>query len=131
MNIPPKVKHFLWRLCRDVLLIRSNLRYRHVDVEDQCPWCSSFTKSTLHLFIFCIKARACWTSLSIFQVLSDFASTRANFGAVFFAICRALREREAWCMTLWSLWQSCNDRIWENKVVDVTSMVWVGHMLLQ
>lgn len=34
LKVPPKVKHSLWRLCRDVLPTCSNLAHRHVDVED-------------------------------------------------------------------------------------------------
>lgn len=47
----------------------------------------------------------------------DCAHDAAEFCAVFFYVLTALQgaDREAWCMTLWSLWQSRNDRIWENK----------------
>lgn len=52
LKIPPKVKHFLWRFCRDILPTRSKLRFRHIDVQDSCPWCASGSESTMHLFIY-------------------------------------------------------------------------------
>lgn len=132
LKISLKLKHFSWRLCRYVLPTRSNLRHRHVDVEDSCPWCVSSSESAMHLFIHCAKATACWESLGIFPLLIDIAATHASIGVVFFVALNVLAgtDREAWCMTLWSLWHSRNAHIWENKQDNALDIVWVGNQLL-
>lgn len=99
------------------------IHHRHVEVDDTCRWYTSFSESSPHLFIFSAKDRACWDNLGIFPLLNYIATSHASFGAVFFAALNALtgNNYEAWCMTLWSLWQSRNTHIWENKHEDCLS----------
>lgn len=54
-----------------------------------------------------------------------------DFSVVFFSVLAVLNEHEktASCMTLWSIWQSRNDRVWENKNMDAMSIVWTGNKL--
>lgn len=50
----------------------------------------------------------------------------------FFWVLTALSDSDcnAWCMTLWSLWQSKNKCVWENKHVDANAIIWDGRKLL-
>lgn len=84
VKIPPKVKHFVWRICREVFPTRSNLRRRHMVIGDTCPWCDQVPESTLHLVIYYSKAQACWMSLGMLDVMMANVSGAANFCAIFF-----------------------------------------------
>ena len=39
LDVPLKVRHFVWRACRDILPTKTNLRHRQVLVEDMCDEC--------------------------------------------------------------------------------------------
>lgn len=83
-DIPPKVKHFLWILYRDLLPTRSNLVHKHVDVIESCLQCSGFFESLKHLFIYCLKATTCWNVIRIFNTISACASQHDSYAAMFF-----------------------------------------------
>lgn len=128
LKIPPKVKHFLWCLCKGALPTRHNLVQRHVEIEDECPWCRDSPETTTHLFLLCSKASTCWRSLGLQDYISDAAAVLDDFSSIFFQILATVTasEKIAWCMVLWSLWESKNDHVWENKHSDTSTIVWVG-----
>ena len=52
MKIPSKVAHFVWRLVRDRLPTRANLRRRNVQLDDyHCPFCLSHEEEASHIFL--------------------------------------------------------------------------------
>ncbi|GAA0170568.1 hypothetical protein LIER_24798 [Lithospermum erythrorhizon] len=53
LKLPSKVKHFTWRLYRDILTNGPNLRSRGVQVIDVCPLCGKKEEASLHLFQQC------------------------------------------------------------------------------
>ncbi|XP_019182016.1 PREDICTED: uncharacterized protein LOC109177169 [Ipomoea nil] len=57
---PPKVRNFLWRCARDVLLVRDNLRLKRVWIGGGCPICGFATESMAHLFCECDFAKQLW-----------------------------------------------------------------------
>lgn len=50
LNVPPKVRYFLWLLVKNILPTRSNLRNRHMEVDGRCPLCGKFNE-TVELFL--------------------------------------------------------------------------------
>lgn len=56
LNIPLKIKKFLWRACMDVLSVRLNLHRRGIGIDLYCPVCSYRTESILHCFTQCPAA---------------------------------------------------------------------------
>ena len=50
MNVPNKVKHFTWKVCRNILAIKENLWRRKVTQEGLCEECSDTIESMTHLF---------------------------------------------------------------------------------
>ena len=56
LRILAKTSIFAWRLIRDRLPTKSNLRRRHVEVNDlMCPFCGNKEEDAAHLFFNCIK----------------------------------------------------------------------------
>ena len=54
---PHKVRHFLWRACRDILPTKVNLRRRKVLSEDLCEECMLESETSSHLFWSCPRAK--------------------------------------------------------------------------
>jgi len=61
IRIPSKIAVFAWRLLRDKLPTKSNLRARQVQILDMtCPFCRRMEEDASHLFIHCIKIQPLW-----------------------------------------------------------------------
>nr|POE48252.1 putative ribonuclease h protein [Quercus suber] len=48
LNVQSKVRNFLWRTCHNALLVKHNLRRRHIINEDVCDLCKHETESVFH-----------------------------------------------------------------------------------
>lgn len=60
LNIPPKVRSFIWRAYSNILPTRENLHRRRVKVEPRCELCCQQPESTSHLLWECPFARNVW-----------------------------------------------------------------------
>jgi hypothetical protein len=49
LPIPPKIRHFLWRACREALPTKSNLRRQKILVDPVCNECQSSEEDILHV----------------------------------------------------------------------------------
>ncbi|KAL5144051.1 Nucleolin 2 [Glycine soja] len=74
LRIPAKTTFFAWRLIRDQLPTKSNLRRRQVEVNDMmCPFCRNKEEDAAHLFFNCSKTLPLWwESLSWVNILGAF-----------------------------------------------------------
>ena len=56
LKISPKTSVFAWRLIKDRLPTKLNLRRRQVEVSDAlCPFCCNYEEGAVHLFFKCSK----------------------------------------------------------------------------
>ena len=60
IKVPHKIRHFIWRVARDILPTKANLVHRHVILEGGCEECDDNLESLLHLCWECLKARETW-----------------------------------------------------------------------
>lgn len=60
LNIPHKVKIFLWRFCRNNIPVRKRLRTKGVMLPIICPMCDIDIEHMLHVFFDCPFATSCW-----------------------------------------------------------------------
>lgn len=60
LQLPPKVKNFLWRSVTGTLPVSSHLHVRRVNVELNCPRCADATKTMEHAFQDCPMASQVW-----------------------------------------------------------------------
>ncbi|CAN1154265.1 hypothetical protein LINPERPRIM_LOCUS41035 [Linum perenne] len=59
LNLPPKMLHFVWRLGRGVLPLRTILRRRRIEVPSRCGLCGNGDETSLHVFGTCEVAKDC------------------------------------------------------------------------
>lgn len=116
LNLPPKVKNFVWRVAREVLPSRAALRRRGIDVTPDCGLCAGMYEDSWHLFVDCAYARGCWHQAGILDVVDR---AKAGAGSVLewlFHVIRTAAEPVV-CkviMILWSIWKERNERVWNN-----------------
>ncbi|KAL6549455.1 hypothetical protein OROHE_008572 [Orobanche hederae] len=104
LKISPKVKHFLWRLCRGILPVRPNLIHRHINAAADYPWCTGVAETEKHLFISCPKAAACWNILGIGHLVNIFGANSSTFADYFFSVLAGFNTDSKLGSALFSDW---------------------------
>ena len=122
----PKLKLFLWKLCRGALALGANLQSRGINVHGTCPNCSSL-ETAMHLFFTCPFARQVW-ELSPVSIAPDFstASTvQECFGIMSTLVClppTGISSNYTFWV-LWGLWTTRNRLIFENRSTSARALV--------
>lgn len=60
LDLPGKVRMFLWRLAHNSLPTRMNIKRKHIELDTLCPMCSRLDEDGSHLFLKCKKVKAVW-----------------------------------------------------------------------
>ncbi|KAF7837677.1 hypothetical protein G2W53_006159 [Senna tora] len=123
-KVQPKVRNFIWKLCKNAIPVRDNLARRKMKVDNQCPICLKEIETTEHCFIFCEKAKAIWFG-SLFQWANP---NEANLSIVdwiedrILFLSNATEDAERFCAyffnLLWALWKSRNEFCFEGNKED-------------
>ncbi|CAN1812050.1 Putative ribonuclease H protein At1g65750 [Linum perenne] len=116
LQLPPKVKHFLWRLARGVLPLRRNLWHRRIHVPGECGLCGQGTEDVFHEFKQCDEAKDCWREAGLSTEISN-SVEGSNFKDWLLMICSEWRKETVgvWDVVMWSLWWERNQRVWNGE----------------
>lgn len=120
VKIPSKTSFFAWRLIRDRLRTKSNLRRRNIEINDSfCPFFRNNEEDAAHLFFNCSKILPVWwESVSWSNISGVFPQTpRHHFLQHGFGRPSGVRSQrwQIWWIALsWSIWQHRNGIIFSN-----------------
>lgn len=101
VQVPNKIRHFIWCAAKDSLATKRNLQARHIPIGEVCDGCGDQTESILHCFWLCDQARSVWMSnlgfsflvqtkcRTFFELLKVIFSAGSSFRIALFAM--------AWC----------------------------------
>ena len=129
IRIPSKVAVFAWRLLRDRLPTKSNLRDRQVQILDMtCPFCRRVEEDASHLFIHCSKIQPLWwDSMSWINLKGALPlSIKHLFMQYSFlqdASSRNRRWQYWWLAITWSTWQLRNKILFSGATFDGIKLV--------
>ena len=65
LNVPNKVKMFMWRFAHNSLPVQRNLARRGVVIDTRCPVCARLDEDCGHLFFKCKYAKLCWRMMNM------------------------------------------------------------------
>jgi hypothetical protein len=124
LKLPPKVKNFMWRACRNCLPTRIRLQTKGDQCTDRCAVCDDFGKDNTHLFFMCNKSMLCWQRIGFWSPLMVVFDIDASFSINVFAILQHLdqQQKQVFSVTLWSIWKHRNNKVW-NNVTDTTQTI--------
>ena len=129
LKVPFKIACFAWRLIKDRLPIRVNLRRRQIKLTNVfCPFCGSSEESASHLFFQCSKILPLWwESWSWGQLVGAFPQQpRQHF---LHHIGGLLQGRKAnrwkwwWLGLTWTIWKQRNSIIFFNDSFNANKMM--------
>ncbi|KAL2904116.1 hypothetical protein RDABS01_002826 [Bienertia sinuspersici] len=122
MEVIPKVKHFLWRLCTATLPLKTRLRARHLVEEASCPWCGQAEETMFHLFFECVKSRTLWVDCECGAMrCADSSNTLCDIMKSWRKIEGKVKQRGVYLM--WALWADRNAKVFEGKTTPNTILV--------
>ncbi|KAL4610409.1 hypothetical protein ACB092_08G047800 [Castanea dentata] len=108
VQVPNKIRHFLWRAAKDSLPTKQNLVARHIPVGNICDGCGDHSESVLHALWLYDQVRSVWMSdpgflflvqakcRSFMQLLEVLFAHGSGFRIALFTVVE------------WSLWQYRN-----------------------
>ncbi|KAL0361469.1 UNVERIFIED_CONTAM: hypothetical protein Sradi_3831600 [Sesamum radiatum] len=112
-KVPPKVRLFAWRSCKNALPTQSNLATRRIHLENVCLCCDLVWALSNILWIVVSK-----DELSIEEWMR-FVHSRLGLGGF-----------ERFLLIAWLLWGNRNSRIFEGKTLDAKALVEQANRLL-
>lgn len=113
MDIAPKVKHFLWRLCSNTLPTRELLHHRHLLAETLCPWCEAAVESSAHALVHYPRVQELWVANEGRRVVNDVSRGWCDVLASWKNLGGTLQQHAASLM--WCKWHERNKKIFENS----------------
>ncbi|KAL5762916.1 hypothetical protein ACOSP7_019180 [Xanthoceras sorbifolium] len=69
LNIPPKIKIFIWRVCHNAIPSLCNLCSRKIVVDPCCSRCGDAPESSAHALFWCNSVRPIWESTVFWDIL--------------------------------------------------------------
>ncbi|XP_062011004.1 uncharacterized protein LOC133727437 [Rosa rugosa] len=86
-RVPPKVRTFVWRLCKDVLPTRV-ARIQRIKIANlECAFCHNGVEMALHLFKDCPVMRCFWLHSPLQWVAQNFKQQTSGIGLMQFWTC--------------------------------------------
>ena len=114
VNVPPKVRMFVWRACSNILPTRDNLHRRKTKIDPQCEFCCQQLEFAAHLLWECPFARnvwaLCWGKI---QKCSNDAQDIFMLFRWFIDKLSQL-ELEIWAVIAWAIWNAWNKFYFEH-----------------
>ncbi|KAH9717156.1 putative reverse transcriptase/RNA-dependent DNA polymerase [Citrus sinensis] len=118
MEIPEKIKIFMWRAAQNMLSTAYNLWRRKAIKEPMCGRCSKEKEDGFHALIGCKYANKVWKLTDFHQNMKmlaqqDLLSTLQEMGKI-----ASRKDMELIIATCWSIWSSKNLFIFKGKEED-------------
>ena len=107
LHCPSKVKHFMWRACKNILPTNYGLKLKRIPVEDVCGVCGK-VESSGHALWDCEMAEAVWRESKL--ALPKFQSPLRDFMEVVWKLWEERREIswEFFAIIAWCIWKNRN-----------------------
>ena len=115
LQVPPKVKTFVWRVCSDILPTRLNLCRKMTPLDLACAICQQHDETVAHALWGCPMAKNVWA------MVEGKLQKRSSYAEDFYSLVRELmpaltkNEMEVWAIVSWAIWNARNKYIFDRK----------------
>ena len=106
MQVPKKIKNFIWRACRNSLPTKENLVRRTIIENPLCDRCSCANESTMHTLRLCGELDVVWEDLSLWSCRNTF--NFITFKELLSWLIKHQHHVELFLVTAWSVWTQWN-----------------------
>lgn len=125
IKAPPQVLSLIWRASTYGQPTMTQLRSKHVQVNNTCPVCNKKPESIFHALLQCKVATTCW---KIFKRGIRTGEHMKFAEWLELNLIDQSRESKAKIVTLcWSIWRSRNDLVWSKRrwpILRIVEKAW-------
>ena len=108
MEIPCKIKNFLWKASREALPVKKNLCRRKIAQDGQCETCKEKDEDWSHALFFCSDVQVMWNMEPQWRWLPEMEGCGVK--DIFKRAFTEKLDAELLAVTSWSVWN------WRNKI---------------
>ncbi|KAL6183929.1 hypothetical protein ACLB2K_045339 [Fragaria x ananassa] len=129
-NVPPKVRSFVWRLCREVIPTRAALSRRLFIPDVRCIFCGNEVETELHLFRDCPVVQSFWKHNPLHLIRYSYPGSTLAVWVFLVMDNLSMQQLEGFFMALWTVWTESNNMIWRGGSCNPSNMsVWAMQLL--
>ena len=88
LKMPPKVKNFVWRMCRGCFPTCARLSSRGVACPIDCVVCDSNYEDIIHVLVECPKVVQAWRNVNMWDTIIRVLRQDYNIHALIFTLLR-------------------------------------------
>ncbi|GAU48919.1 hypothetical protein TSUD_301740 [Trifolium subterraneum] len=121
LNVPNKVKIFLWRSLRGCLPVKERLIPKGVQCDSKCICCDVSGENEWHCFFGCKAAQEVWIESEFWESLHQKIEAAVGFKQLVFSLIESMDSKSMAqvAMLLWTLWWRRNQLCWNDKLPSV------------
>ena len=120
LNIPGKIKHFIWRACTNTFPIKTSLLKRKILMDAICPLCSKELESVVHALWSCKVIQVVWKKY--FGWLNNGAASGCSFIDLLDKVKSQLHLLCPFAITAWKIWIRRNKFCVGDSVIPIDSV---------
>jgi len=128
LKVRPKIKKFLWRVCRGFFPTRARLNSRGVSCPIDCVHCNHNYEDSIHILIDCVHCNhnyedcnhnndILWWNANLWDAIDRVIQQDCNISALIFTLLHNLSSGQCELMAtiMWSLWKCRNMKLWQQQ----------------
>ncbi|KAI7980313.1 hypothetical protein LOK49_Contig167G00004 [Camellia lanceoleosa] len=128
LNLPPKLKHFVWRIYHNALATCQNLLAKRCANTACCPVCLTAAESIEHLLFECEWSKRVWFGSNLGLRCDDLGnlSVRDWFGQCFTSFGISNWGKSVICSMIWvawTIWKGRNDHLFNHCLVNPEAII--------
>ena len=102
LNVPSKVWNFMWRVCKEAILVKHNLLKRKILNEDRCEQCRVESETAAHALWNCSTLDEIWDSTTGFEDRSQLGAS--NITELINIMHEKRKNVDLMAMVMWTIW---------------------------
>lgn len=115
LNIPPKVRIFLWKSAHDAIAAEANLAAHHIPCTPRCVLCRYHKADTNHVLFFCQAVKEAWKRTEWWQSIKNARRISSESMTIHWILTLEKRDLERVAMKMWGIWKERCDRTHSNQ----------------
>ena len=121
LDVPNKVKNFVWRLVKDAIPMKANLKRRKILNEGTCDQCGQEEESILHAIWECSKLNPIWDAIPEFY----FRQVRSfiDIKELLLYVSNVCNKVELMVVIMWNIWFRKNQLRVSNKDHPISQVI--------
>lgn len=125
LQLPPKLKFFLWLFTHQRLPTASYLHYLNIAPQPTCKFCNHPNETIFHIFFECVNATQCWNALGFREQIRQLSTSAPSLPHLLNhllnhkSIVSQYPSKLIIPFTLWHIWLTRNKNTFERTRIYV------------